>query len=356
MRTQRTPLTALAVATAFTVAGSVGAGETSTAKTAKTDARSTARDALPAQCESMAYVDVAAIAKSAPVQKNDEAIRDGVRDLINTMPGTMAGKTGEERWAGAANAAKSTLSKLDQQGLSWKDVSEVGACATKGGQQLVTIAGKWQGGDLVDKLVKAGSDGALKGNVSPLKQGGRSYAAITAEGKKFYAYEVSPGVLGIASDLATFAQAKGKAGSELALFKTKLDDGRTVTTTLDALPNAQSLTTVFLKKGAFQPSKDSLAYQTRAHEWAERVAETPLAPMAGAIRASKVSVTSDQVRIRTVVPNEAVNDALANATNASRDDWAALMRGVDRGDVPSAIGGGPGEGKSEKKQNQNQKK
>lgn len=337
----------LVVVTAASAGGtdkSKTTNKSSTAPTAAAHADGKALASLPGDCDAMAYVDVAGIAKSAPIKKNDDAIRDGVRDMVNTM--------GNDRWAGATRAAKATLSKLSQQGLSWKDVKEVGACSTPNGQELVTLSGAFEG-DLVKKLIKAGKPNGKgqKASITSVLQDGRTYAAIEAEGRRYFAYETSPGVLGIATDTKVLGTDVKKGGNtaekadlvdrHLAMFKTKLDDGRWMTTTLTPLENAHALTTVFTKKGAFDPTKDKQAYDIKTQAWAARVADTPLASMADAIRASKVSVTNDEVRVRTVVANAALNDAVERASNSSKNDWSALFRGLDKGDAPKAIGGGP---------------
>jgi hypothetical protein len=341
-----------ATATLALSSGAISHAETAPKNTEKlpvVPAARTVANQLARDCKSFGFVDVERMASIAPVAENKAVLRDRMRDAIAEAQGSQ--------WAGAAKAARSALSALGGQGMKWQDVDAIAGCMTRKGDAVVTLAGSWPS-DAVDALIRAGAKQDKKtATVVPVTKNGRRYAELRAQGQRYYAASITPGVLGISPTTETLdSLAKPAGGSttdlgadDLARFRAQTPDGRTIETGFSKLEAAFAITSKITKENAFDPMKDGDRYRNAVRAWGERVGQTPLAPIARAVSASAVSVTDDQVRIRTVVTPENLREAVANSAKSPGQHWSALFDGItiDEAKV-KAIGGGPSAGGSKK--------
>lgn len=296
---------------------------------------------LPATCPGLAYVDVAGFATASPVAANEALIRERAKEIV-------AGFS-EGKWSDATQAAKTTLKRLEGYGLKWSDVDEVALCSTDKGVEMMTIAGSFEGKQLVPALVSAG-ERQDEDVVTLEEKGGKQYAHMKVGQQDYYVFQVAPNVLGLAPktetlDKATKAGAGMKArfgdAKSLAYVQTKLQDGRTVKSNFAPLANAHVLTTL-VKAGPnmkFDPKKDKAAVEDALDSWASKLRDTPMKPIAEAIDRTPVTVTKNEIRARTVMANEDLENAIAASAKSQKADWNALFRGQT--EVPEGIGGGP---------------
>jgi hypothetical protein len=294
---------------------------------------------LPAHCQTIAYADINGIAATDPVQQNRDLIRDRARLLLEQNPSLSA-------------TVHKALDALGANGIDWKkDVDEVAVCMTGDQLESMTIAGNFEGKDLVGALV-GGTPDAGRTAITPMQRNGRTYAVID----RYYAAQVTPSVLAIAPDIDRvdalrrtgpgLAQRGGQA-DDLALFTSTRPSGHVVVSTVQPHPNDFVIeTTIRNPSGKFDVAHEKSYLEDRIGTIANELRSTPLAATADAVQHTDVKVQGNEARMRTELPKKDVRQAIAAAVVSHRDDWLAILPRQ-----APAMGGGPGPNQGPSMQN-----
>lgn len=296
---------------------------------------------LPATCQTVAYADIHGIAATDPVQANRELIRERARMMLERNPSFSA-------------SVHKALDALAAHGIDWKkDVDEVAVCAAGERIEAMTIAGAFDGKDLVGALVSGAPDAGASG-ITSVERNGHTYAVID----QLYAAQITPSVLTIAPDIAQvdasrkrgpdLAQRGGQA-SDIAFFRSVRPSGHIVVSTVQPTPNDfVVLTTIHNPRGSFDAAKEKGFLRDEIAKLANELRATPLASTADAVQKTDVTVHGNEARMRTELPKKEIRQAIAAAVVSHRDDWLAILPRQ-----APAMGGGPGQ-PSEPQQPQNQ--
>jgi hypothetical protein len=306
-------------------------------KAAEKAAHGAALERLPAACDTLFYVDLASLA--AIDRSESDLVRSRTRDALDEL--------GTGSWSAASSAVRTTGNALEAHGVPWSDVNEVAMCGAKGDAKLITLSGDFHGKDVVSAI----SGGVTKpgATVSEFERDGKRYAKIVAGDRRFYAAPIANGVIGLAPDVATLEakgpttpQAEVQSGARNVFWlRATLPDGHAFESTLVKVPGKpteQLLTTVVTKRAGFQES-DRAYYEKLRDDWADRLRNGPLEPIASTIGGSIVTADRNHMQVQAVFKDGQLAQAIAQTSKANPERWSAVFEAPS--EPQTATGGGP---------------